>query len=296
MADLAGAQAGAQIHMYVHAGRPARGACAVAVVVAALLAGSAAAQTLTQDAALTIDPTAETMPPAQLDFSLLDDAASVAPITSAALPPPASLLSQSATTIGSRTYKLDGSMTMSAGERMATPWDANWDAKVGVDLAAPAAPPYGSTGEDRGTGWANVAVPAKQIGLDQATIDARLDPSSDEGKLSTALSRSVPFGDGLSLTLQNGYSVTQTLANPNGMPAPATPRVYAGSGGVRLQFPTATAFTAGAQMSSVDDRLTPSLSAEQKLFDTPLSITGTISQLPTGGTDRSIMAGFRRSW
>jgi hypothetical protein len=49
-------------------------------------------------------------------------------------------------------------------------------------------------------------------------------------------------------------------------------------------------------MSSMDDRLTPSLSAEQKLFDTPLSITGTISQLPTGETDRSIMAGFRRTW
>jgi hypothetical protein len=46
----------------------------------------------------------------------------------------------------------------------------------------------------------------------------------------------------------------------------------------------------------MDDRLTPSLSAEQKLFDTPLSITGTISQLPTGETDRSIMAGFRRTW
>jgi hypothetical protein len=295
MADSSGAQACARTrtctHGHARAIRPMRVARAAAVAVAVLLAGSAAAQTVTPDVELPIDPTAAAMPPDRLDFSLLDDAASTAPITRASIPPPASLLSRSATTIGSRTYKLDGSMTMSAGERMAAPWDANWDAKVGVDLAAPA-----GAGEDHGTGWANVALPAARIGLDQATIDARIDPSSDQGKLSTALSRSVPIGDGLSLTLQNGYSVTQTLANPNGMPAPANPRVYVGNGGVRLQFPTATALTAGAQMSSMDDRLTPSLSAEQKLFDTPLSITGTISQLPTGETDRSIMAGFRRTW
>jgi hypothetical protein len=49
-------------------------------------------------------------------------------------------------------------------------------------------------------------------------------------------------------------------------------------------------------MSSSDERLLPSVSAEQKLFDSPLSVTGSISQRPTGETDRSIMAGFKKSW
>jgi hypothetical protein len=276
---------------------PRRVARAAAVVAAVLLAGSAAAQTAASApaaAAPASHPAAEAMPATQLDFSLLDDAAPDVPIKSAPIAPPSSLVSPA--TVGSRREKVDGSVMLSAGERLATPWDANWDAKVGVDLATPAGAPLpGGAGEDHGAGWADVAVPAAPIGLDKATIDARIDPGADQGKLSTALTRSVPIGD-LSLTLQNGYSVTQSLADPNGMPAPASARVFAGDGGVKLEFPSATALTAGARMSSTDERLTPSLSAEQKLFDTPLSITGTISELPTGGTDRSIMAGFKRSW
>ena len=60
-------------------------------------------------------------------------------------------------------------------------------------------------------------MPAAPLGLDKATIDARVDPNADQGKLSTALSRSVPIGDGVSVTLQNGYAVTQSLANPGGV-------------------------------------------------------------------------------
>ena len=246
----------------------------------------ASAQTLGS----TIDPTAA--PADQPDFSVLLDAP--ADVPSQRRPaPPADLAAAAA--VGSRVDKADGSMTLSAGEKLPTLWDA----KVGVDLAAPATPgdmPLpGQATEEHGSGWANLAVPAAPIGLDKATIDARVDPSADQGKLSTALSRSVPIGGGVSLTLQNGYSVTQSLANPNGIP-PTNPRIYAGDGGVKLDLPTATALSAGAKMSSIDDRLTPSLSAEQKLFNTPLSITGTISQRPTGVTDRSITAGFRSSW
>jgi hypothetical protein len=148
-----------------------------------------------------------------------------------------------------------------------------------------------------------VAVPAAPLGLDKATIDARVDPNADQGKLSTALTRSVPIGGGMSLTLQNGYAVTQSLASPGGIAsAPSTSaaapptHVFSGDGGVRLEFPSATALSAGAKMSSTDERLLPSVSAEQKLFDSPFSVTGTISERPTGVTDRSITAGFKRSW
>jgi hypothetical protein len=102
----------------------------------------------------------------------------------------------------------------------------------------------------------------------------------------------VPIGGGVSVTLQNGYAVTQSLANPGGVGT----HVYSGDGAVRLELPSATALSAGARMSSTDERLLPAVSAEQKLFDTPLSVTGTISQRPTGETDRSITAGFKKSW
>jgi hypothetical protein len=65
---------------------------------------------------------------------------------------------------------------------------------------------------------------------------------------------------------------------------------------VRLEFPTATSLSAGAKVSSSDERLLPSVSAAQKLFGSPLSVTGSISQRPTGETDRSITAGFKKSW
>jgi hypothetical protein len=266
------------------------------MLAAALVTGPVMAQTMAQTMAPALDPEADaaTIAPAeQLDFSLLIDAPTLSDHRNAA--PPSDLAAPPAT-IGSRVDKADGSMTHSAGEALPIPWDA----KVGVDLAAPAVPTDtpmpGQGAEDHGSGWANLAVPAAPIGLDKATIDARVDPAADQGRLSTALSRSLPIGGGFSLTLQNGYAVTQTLANPNGMATAPNPRIYTGDGGVKLDLPTQTAVSARASMSSSDDRPTPSLSAEQKLFDTPLSITGTISQRPTGETDRSIMAGFKQTW
>jgi hypothetical protein len=284
--------------------RLARDLARVIVIAGGLIAASAAAQTPPQAAdsptapapnAPTTDAQATAVQPAdptavaigdQMDFSGLGESTPQVPMrtqsTGAALAP-----------IGSRNEKPDGSVAITAGQRLPTAWDA----KVGVDMAAPATLPDATPGQaqDRGAGWANVAVPAATIGLDKATIDARVDPASDQGKLSTSLSRSVPVGDGgLSITLQNGYAVTQTLAAPNG--APGAPRVLSGDGAVRLDLPTATAFSAGASMSSTDERVLPKVSAEQKLFGTPLSVTGTISERPTGDTDKSITAGFKRNW
>ena len=272
-----------------------RRAAWLAVVGAGLIAGSALAQTAAppaDDAAA--DPQAYD-PAEQPDFSVLNEPT---PDVRGALVGPRTSTRDA---IGSRSEKADGSFSVSAGQRLPT----EWDTKVGLDIAAPAPMPDPLTGQpqDRGSGWANVAVPSTAFGLDKAMIEARVDPNADQGKLSTALSRSVPLGDGMSVTLQNGYAVTQSLASPNGVGAPtnastaaSAPRVFSGDGAVRLELPTATALSAGARMSSADDRLLPAMSAEQKLFDTPLSVTGSISQRPTGETDRSIMAGFKRSW
>jgi hypothetical protein len=254
-----------------------------------LVAGSALAQT----APPLNDETADAQaydPAEQPDFSVLNEPTPDVRVRGAL---GGSRAQSGPDAIGSRNERADGSVSVSAGQRLPT----DWETKVGVDVAAPAQTPdaFASRAQDRGSGWANVAVPAAPLGLDKATIDARVDPNADQGRLSTALSRSVPIGGGMSVTLQNGYAVTQSLANPNGVGAPS-PRAFSGDGAVRLELPTATALSAGAKLSSSDERLLPSVSAEQKLFDSPLSVTGSISQRPTGETDRSIMAGFKRNW
>lgn len=253
-----------------------------------LMCASALAQTAPQPAD---DDAADAQaydPAEQPDFSVLNDPTPDVRVRGALA---GSHAPSGPDTIGSRSEKADGSISVSAGRRL----PIDWDTKVGVDVAAPAQTPdaFAGQAQDRGSGWANVAVPAAPLGLDKATIDARVDPNADQGKLSTAFSRSVPIGDGMSVTLQNGYAVTQSLASPNGV---GTPHAFSGDGAVRLELPSATALSAGAKMSSSDDRLLPTVSAEQKLFDSPLSVTGSISQRPTGETDRSVMAGFKRSW
>ena len=253
----------------------------------ALIAGPALAQS--DEPATPDDPTAVAEQP---DFSLLLDGTPDTPRTARSTVPGADAV---AAPIGSRSERADGAVSVSAGQRLPT----DWDAKVGVDLATPATGPdpvTGQTAQDHGSGWADVAVPAAPIGLDKATIDARVDPLGDQGKLSTELSRSVPVGGGVSLTVQNGYAVTQTLANPTGAAPGATPRVYSGDGALRVELPSATALSAGAAMSSAEEKLLPKVSAEQKLFGTPFSITGTISERPTGDTDRSIVGGYKHTW
>lgn len=267
-------RAGARRHL--HAAR-------CAVLVGALVARHALAQVAEPDAFVRGDePDFSVLaePTPEVEFKVTPFAGDTAPRAS----------------IGSRNEKPDGSVSISAGEQLPT----EWDTKVGVDVASPSALPQTLTGpaQDRGAGWASVTVPAAPIGLDKASIDARIDPSADQGNLSTSLARSLPVGAGASLTLQNGYSVTQTLANPMGAlnAAPPPAHIFSGTGVLRLELPTATAFSAGAIITSGDDRLLPRLSAEQKLFGTPFSITGAISERPGGDTDKSITAGFKQSW
>ena len=52
----------------------------------------------------------------------------------------------------------------------------------------------------------------------------------------------------------------------------------------------------GTNISSTDEKWLPSLSAEQKLFGGPVSVTGSVSETPTGETSKSLTAGFKRQW
>jgi hypothetical protein len=217
--------------------------------------------------------------------------------------------------IGTRTDKPDGSTAMTVGRRLPTAWET----KVGIDFGlaapltttpAPEAYLNGWAQSDRSSGiaWANIALPATSFGLDKAALEARVDPAHDQGNLATTLSRSVPIGDAARLILQQGYTFSEMLANPAAADTPSA--IAAGSGAlpspshtvtsegqVSLTFPSsAITFSAGAKMSSTDDKWLRTLSAEQKLFGGPMSLTGAISERATGETDKSVKAAVKYAW
>ena len=155
---------------------------------------------------------------AQLAAALQFDAAGTAQKPARSLKTPS--LSQPASVDVTRSDSPDGSSTYTVKRALPA-----LDAKVGADLGTGAAPsPYyvpdrPITTADRNTGaaWASVDVD------NQASIDARVDPTADQGRLATTLHRSVPVGRHLSLTLQNSSGVTQTLSTP-AVSAPAATR------------------------------------------------------------------------
>jgi hypothetical protein len=179
------------------------------------------------------------------------------------------------------------------------------NAKVGVDYRKASVPGAEFQPEhllsgvipDQSTGvaWANVTA-GVPIGWDKATIDTRLDPSQEQGKVATTLSRSIPVGDTLSVTLQNGLEVSRTLANP-AQPNQMASQSWASSQAVRFSIlPTDTTVSLGANVSSADEKWLRTLSAEQKLFGGPLSVTGAVSETPAGEASKSLKAGFKRTW
>ena len=116
---------------------------------------------------------------------------------------------------------------------MNRPFAGDWDAKVGADLNLASAQPDGyrpdkplpiiGGNQDSGAAWASVGMP------DVATVDARVDPTNDQSKLGTTFKHSIPIGERFSLTLQNSYSVTQTIGAPATTPS-AVPLMAAPAG------------------------------------------------------------------
>ena len=179
-----------------------------------------------------------------------------------------------------------------------------WDSKVGVDYRKPSIPATNFQPDqltagaipDQSTGvaWATITAPGlgSALGWDQTAIETRVDPSSEQGQLGTRLSRSVPVGEDVSVTLENGVSVTRSL--PSGG---TQGHGWASSQALRFNvLPTDTTVSIGADISSTDDKWLRTLSAEQKLFGGPFSVTGSVSETPTGDMSKSLRAGFKRTW
>jgi hypothetical protein len=180
-----------------------------------------------------------------------------------------------------------------------------WDAKLGVDYRRPSYPAadlqpdqlLADSVQEQSTGvaWANVTAPGLEspLGWDKTSIETRLDPAQEQGKLGTTLSRSVAIGSDVSVTLQNGYSVTRTLPSP----ATSASQSWATSQALRINLvPTDTTLALGAAISTGEDKWLRSLSAEKKLLGGPLSVTGSVSETGAGDTAKSLKAGFKRAW
>ncbi len=206
----------------------------------------------------------------------------------------------------------DGSAAVSVKQ----PLSPFWDTRIGADMTVARQPSTmsellsekvangGNAPQSSGTAWAAITAPGVGSIWDKTAIEARVDPAQDSSKLGTSLSKSLPLGEQYSLTLQNGYNFIQQGHGSlpcadcvNLSAAPGHPvRNYETEQSAKLSIAdTGTSLIAGQTLSSTDDKWLRKIGAEQKLFD-GVSITGSIGETPQGATNKSLTAGFKRSW
>lgn len=162
-----------------------------------------------------------------------------------------------------------------------------------AELLAEKASNGGNEPQSSGSAWAAVTAPGVGSVWDKTAVEARIDPAQDQGKLGASLSKSLHLGDQYSLTLQNGYNMTQGFAP---VPGSAGHTTYATEQSARLGITEAgTSFTAGQSMSTTDDKWLRKIGAEQKIVG-GFNISGSIAETPLGIANKSISAGFRQSW
>ena len=154
----------------------------------------------------------------------------------------------------------------------------------------------GSLPQSSGTAWAAITAPGVASIWDKTSVEARVDPGSEQSKLGTSLSKSLPIDEQYSLTLQNDYNLIQQgiVPVPGIISHPA--RSYETDQSARLSIAdTGTSFIAGQTLSSSDDKWLRKVGAEQKLFD-GVTISGSIGETSSGVANKSVSAGFKRSW
>jgi hypothetical protein len=148
----------------------------------------------------------------------------------------------------------------------------------------------GASPDSTGVAWAHVTAPQLPFGWDSVTIDSQLDPLDEQGKVSGTLSRSLALGDEIAVTLRNGYSTERSFSHGDGAH-------WATNQSLRLRLlPTDTTLSLDASLSSGADRWLRTLSAEQKLFGGPFSLSGAVSETSNGDLAKSLKAGFKQNW
>lgn len=200
-----------------------------------------------------------------------------------------------------RTELPDGSSTVAVKQ----PLPIEWDAKVGADLglASNTAEIYqpGTYRPSSGSGaaWASVGVLPNL-----ATIDARVDPTNDQGKVGTTFKHSVPLGGKFAVTVQNTFSVTGMYGaapvvgtTTSAPPAPQImTQVWGNEKAAKFDvLTTGTSFGAGLVTASNDPVTHNKFSADQKLYG-PLHITTAVTDVGQTTASKSITAGLKLNW
>src|SRR5712692_2169514 len=255
----------------------------------------------------------------ELDWSLLNVDASTLTTRPASKARPAPRADTGADLSWSSKDKPNGSAAVSVKQ----PVSPFLDARVGADMTvvdqsqtltssdllrqkfSTDAPPSQSTG----TAWAAITAPGVASIWDKTAVEARVDPSQEQSKLGTSLSKSLPLNEQYSLTLQNGYNVVEqghsSLSCADCVHLSAVPvrgiagrpvRNYGTEQSAKLSIAdTGTSFIAGQTLSSADDKWLRKIGAEQQLFG-DVSISGSIGETAQGTSNKSLTAGFKRSW
>jgi len=172
-----------------------------------------------------------------------------------------------------------------------------WDTRIGADMTVAREPTTisellaekaangGNVPQSSGSAWAAATAPGAGSIWDKTAVEARVDPGQDQSKLGATLTKSVPLNN-YSLTLQNGYNVTQQGASHN----------YQTDQSAKVTFSkTGTSLSAGQSLSSADDKWLHKFGAEQKLLD-DVTVSGTVGETATGATNKSLTAGYKKSW
>jgi hypothetical protein len=198
----------------------------------------------------------------------------------------------------------------SAAVSVKQPLSPFWDTRIGGDMTVARQPSAltmsellseklangGSVPQSSGAAWAAITAPGVGSVWDRTAVEARVDPSQEQSKLGTSLSKSLPLNELYSLTLQNGYNVIQQGIVPLPGIAGHPARNYETEQSAKLSIAdTGTSVIAGQTLSSTDDKWLRKIGAEQKLFD-GVSIQGSIGETPQGTSNKSLSAGFKRSW
>jgi hypothetical protein len=195
-----------------------------------------------------------------------------------------------------------------AGVSVKQPVSPFWDARVGADMTVARQPSTmsellaekatngGNDPQSGGSAWAAITAPGVGSIWDKTAVEARVDPSQEQSKLGTSLSKSLPLSDQYSLTLQNGYNLIQQGIVPVPGIAAHPSRNYQTEQSAKLSITdTGTSFIAGQTLSTTDDKWLRKIGAEQKLFG-DVSVSATVGETPQGVTNKSLTAGFKHSW
>ena len=204
------------------------------------------------------------------------------------------------------TSKANGTSDMSVKQSL-SPF---WDTRVGVDMTVVGPPQTltsadllrqkisgdGQPAQSSGSAWAAITAPGVGSIWDKTAIEARVDPTQEQSKLGTSLSKSLPLGEQYSLTLQNGYNVIQQGIVPVPGSIAHHQRSYQTEQSAKLSTAdTGTSFVAGQSLSSTEDKWLRKIGAEQKLFG-GVTVNGSIGETALGTSNKSLSAGFKTSW